>query len=229
MIVTKKNEYADHYESPQQLVFGLGSAEIVEAEWRRLKLRMRSPEDVRAFLACTELAALDCIADCIVAQTNKEKCESLLKVFVLVRAPEAAEPMLQCKLSAKTPAIARDWLDKYVGNAVAGLIGVAGGRGKLAGAAIDYLRSVKRKGYDAVIATCVKQAGDSEAAAKVQADVLDTNCRSRSIATFAANKGTTAARITRFVNIHPNGRPATGQASRRRPAVHRFAVDRRGS
>jgi len=169
----QKEEWLDHYQSPQELVFGLGSAEIVEAEWRRLRLKMRSPEDVRAFLACTEFAALDCIADCIVARTNKGECGKLLKTFILVRAPEAAEPMLQCKLSSKTPAIARDWLDKYVGNAVAGLMNVAGGRGKLADAAVDYLRGVKRMGHESVIAASVKKAGKSEAAAKVKADVLD--------------------------------------------------------
>jgi len=169
----QKDQYRDHYEAPQQLVFGLGSSEIVAAEWRRLKLKMRAANDVRAFLACTEFSALDCIADCIVAQTNKEECEGLLKAFVLVRAPEAAEPMLRCKLEAKTPAIARDWLDKHVGNAVAGLIAVAGGRGRLATAALEYLQGVKRKGLAAVIADQVESAGDAEAAARVRADVLE--------------------------------------------------------
>ena len=168
-----KDSYRDHYESPQDLVFGLGSAAIVESEWRRLKLRTRTPNDVRALLACTEFAALDCIADGIVAETNKEQCEALLNVLVLVRAPEAAEPLLQCKLAAKTPAIARDWLDKYVGNAVAGLVAVAGGRGKLADAALEYLRGVKRKGYAAVIAERLNEAGDAEATTRLRTEVLE--------------------------------------------------------
>lgn len=169
----QKSEWCDHYQRPQDLVFGLASAEIVAAEWRRLKLKMRSADDVRAFLACTEYAALDCVAACVVGETNKEKCESLLTALALVRAPEAAQPMLQCKLSAKTPAIARDWLDTNVGRAVAGLIDVAGGRGKLAEAAIDYLRTVKRKGMESVVAAAVKKAGKSDAADRVQAEVLD--------------------------------------------------------
>ena len=168
-----QEEWCDHYQRPQDLVFGLGSAETVESEWRRLRLKMRAPEHVRAFLACTELTALDCIADSICAQTNREECEALIKTFVLVRAPEAAEPMLQCKQSSKVPAVARDWLDHYVGNAVAGLIDVAGGRGKLADAAIEYLRSVKRRGHESVIANSVKKAGKSDAAAKVRTDVLE--------------------------------------------------------
>ncbi|MCA9060588.1 MAG: WGR domain-containing protein [Planctomycetaceae bacterium] len=82
--------WCDHFQMPQELIFGLGSPTIIESEWRRLKLRMRSPEDVRSFLACTETAALDYLADFIVSQTNRETCEGLLKEFVRVKAPEAA-------------------------------------------------------------------------------------------------------------------------------------------
>ncbi|MCA9060587.1 MAG: DUF4132 domain-containing protein [Planctomycetaceae bacterium] len=81
--------------------------------------------------------------------------------------------MLNCKVNCRTPSLARDWLDTYVGNAVDGLIETAGGRGKLADAAIDYLRGVKRRGYEHVIAAAVQSAGKSDAAARVQAEVLD--------------------------------------------------------
>ncbi|MDB5336124.1 MAG: hypothetical protein JWN70_1743, partial [Planctomycetaceae bacterium] len=158
---------------PAPIVWGLGSAEMVADEWRRLKLIMYREEDIRCFLACTEYTALDLIADSLVTEADRDYCETLLKTFALVRAPEAAEPMLRCKLSAKAPAVAREWLDKYVGHATAGLIETAGGRGALADAAIEYLRGVKVKGYGATIANAVKAAGKSSAAAKVQADVLD--------------------------------------------------------
>lgn len=163
----------DHYQRPQDLAFGLGSPELVESEWRRLKLQMRSPEHVRAFLACTEYAALDCVRDSVLGETNKENCAPLLQAFALVNAPEAAAPMLECKLSAKTPSIARDWLDTHVGNAVAGLVETAAGRGKLADAAMDYLRVAKRQGYAEQIAETLKKVKDADAAAKVQREVLD--------------------------------------------------------
>lgn len=168
----------DHYQRPQDLAFGLGTPELVESEWRRLSLRMRSPEHVRAFLACTEYAALDCVRDSVLGETNKDNCASLLQAFTLVNAPEAAAPMLECKLSAKTPGIARDWLDTHVGNAVAGLLETAAGRGKLADAATDYLRLVKRQGYADLIAEALKSVGNAEVAAKVQREVLDREERS---------------------------------------------------
>ncbi len=169
----EKHQYASHYQQPQMLVCGLATPEVVASEWRRLKLPVDTPEHARSLLACTEYSALDLLAAEICKTTNREQCEGLLKVLALVNAPEAAEAILRCKVECKAPLIARDWLDKHVGNAVCGLIEVAGGRGKLADAAIEYLRSVKRSGLDGVIASAVKKAGKSEAAAKVQTDVLD--------------------------------------------------------
>ncbi|GAA4473151.1 WGR and DUF4132 domain-containing protein [Novipirellula rosea] len=171
---SKGDEWTDHYHRPQALLFGLGSAELVESEWRRLRLRINTPEIARGFLACTEFSALDVLADQICNQSNKDDCTALLKVLGLVRAPEAAEPMLQCRLNAKTPALARDWMAQQVGNAVSGLIDTAASKGKLADAAIEYLRSVKRSGLQNVIADAVKKAGKkSDGAARVQRDVLD--------------------------------------------------------
>lgn len=169
----EKHQYGSHYQQPQMLVCGLATPELIESEWRRLKLPVDKPEHARALIACTEYAALDLLAADICKNTNREQCEALLKVLALVNAPEAAEAILRCKVECKSPIIARDWLDKHVGNAVTGLLEVAGGRGKLADAAIEYLRSVKRNGLDHVIAAAVKKAGKSDGAAKVQADVLD--------------------------------------------------------
>src|SRR5262249_24534614 len=64
---------------------------------------------------------------------------------------EAAPLMLELKLSSKAPQVARQWLDEQVGNAIAGLIPVAAGRGKLAEAAVEYLREKKQQGYEEVI------------------------------------------------------------------------------
>jgi hypothetical protein len=55
---------------------------------------------------------------------------------------------------------------------VAGLIDTAGGRGQLADAAIDYLRSVKRKGMASVIAEALESA-PPERASRVRAEILD--------------------------------------------------------
>lgn len=167
-----KEGWSDHYQRPQELIFGLGSAGQIASEWRRLKLKLHDETQVRTFLACTEYSALDCIRDSVLAESNKEKCEELLKAFTLVIAPEAAPYMLECKISAKSPSLARQWLDENVGCAVAGLIETAGGRGKLADAAIDYLRQAKRSGHVALIEQSLKGV-KPEIADRVRQDVID--------------------------------------------------------
>ncbi len=169
------DDNTDCHQNPQQLVLGLETAEIVELEWRRLQLKINDANEARGFLACTEFSALDYLAECICRQVIKESCVELLEVLALVRAPEAAEPILRCRVSSIAPgAIVRDWMNKNVGNCVAGLIETAGKGGKLSDAAIDYFREVKRNGHEDLIVKCVTKAGkESAGAARIQLEVLD--------------------------------------------------------
>jgi hypothetical protein len=174
--------WSDMNQEPQAVIFGLGTAAQVEAEMRRLKLRLRTPTHIRAWFAHTEWRALDLVRDSILSTTGgwagggrgtaKENTEELLRVLTLVKAPEAAPYMLEIKLESKAPALARAWLDEQVGNAIAGLIPVAAGRGKLADAALDNLRDAKRKGHEKLIRSLVKETG-GEAGERMKKDVLD--------------------------------------------------------
>lgn len=157
------------YQQPQIIVLGLGSPQLVESEMRRHKLPLNKPEYIRGWLATTEYAALDYVRDCILEVTNKEVCEKLLRVFALVKAPQAAAHMLELKLSSKAPKLAREWLETNLGCAVAGLVPVAGGRGKLADAAIEFLRDVKRAGH----AELIRHAAGDNLPERVRQDVLE--------------------------------------------------------
>ena len=161
-----------YYHQTQRLVFGLGGPEVIEAEMRRLKLALHKPEFLRAWLALTQFAGLDYARDNILAETKKENCDALLKEFARVKAPDAAPHMLELKLGAKAPARARQWLDEQVGNAIAGLLPAAAGRGKLAEAAVEYLREAKKKGREAVIRAALKDA-PADVAEAVRKTVLD--------------------------------------------------------
>ena len=86
--------------------------------------------------------------------------------------PRAAAPMLELTLASKAPKVARDWLEIRAGHAIAGLIPVAAGKGKLADAALEYLRAQKRKGHEAFIRDCLASA-PPEAAEKVRREVLE--------------------------------------------------------
>ncbi len=165
-------EWQDVYHMPQQMIFGLGTPQRVDRHVRRLRLRFRSPEHIRAWLAHTEFSGLDYVRDAIQAQTNKDEARKLLESFCLVQAPEAAPYMLELKASSKAPTLARQWLDENPGNAIAGLIPVAVGRGKLADAALDSLREAKQAGHADFIQEQLQQAAP-EAVAKVRHEVLE--------------------------------------------------------
>lgn len=147
------NQSTRHYQ-PREFLFALEPDTMV-AQFRRLQMKWDRPAHLRAWLARTGLRALDVVAETVLAATNKAVCEQMLAVFALAKAPEAAEHMLRLSLSAKAPALARHWLETEVGNAIAGLVPVAAGSGKLAEAALEYLRNKKREGFGDLIGAVV--------------------------------------------------------------------------
>ncbi|HZY85367.1 MAG TPA: DUF4132 domain-containing protein [Gemmataceae bacterium] len=150
-------EYTHPYLHAQEIVFGLGSAELVESYLRRLRLTLRTAGHVRAWLAHTELTALDYVRDSILS-ASKTQADELMEAFCLARAPEAAPYVLELKLQGRSPARARRWLDEEVGNAVAGLAPLAGGRDKLANAALEFLREAKRRGLAPLLEEQLREA-----------------------------------------------------------------------
>jgi hypothetical protein len=55
------------------VVFGLGSAKLMAQQMRRLKLPLHRREFVRAWLAHTEVAALDYVKDTTLARTGSRR------------------------------------------------------------------------------------------------------------------------------------------------------------
>jgi predicted DNA-binding WGR domain protein len=154
------------------VIYGLGSAALVDFHMRRVGLKPSSPATMRGWLANTEYAGLDLIRDVILDTTNKQECDALLAVFCLVNAPEAAPFMLELRHAAKAPARARAWIDTHLGNTIAGLVPAAAGRGKVAEQAVDYLREAKRRGFIKLIEEQVAQAEPAVAEA-VRRTVLE--------------------------------------------------------
>jgi predicted DNA-binding WGR domain protein len=149
--VSSGEDWHDAYHVPQLMCFGLGSADLVAKHVRRLGLRMRFPEYMRAWIAHTEYDGLDWAAKTICETKNKDDAAKLAEVLALVHAPENAGPMLEVATKSKAPKIGAEWLDANVGCAAAGLAQVAAGRGALASAAQEKLRGLKRAGYTHLI------------------------------------------------------------------------------
>jgi Domain of unknown function (DUF4132) len=171
----------DHYHQTQRLVLGFPSAAKVQSEVLRLNLYLNKPEYIKGWLAHTEYAGLERIKQSIAVATDKTIAAELLEVFALVKAPEAAPHMLELLASSKAPQVARQWLNDYPEHAIAGLIPLVTGRGKLTDAAIDYLRSQKRKGYADYIQACLV---DREAAMRDRVTELILNSSEKTYTPF---------------------------------------------
>ena len=146
------------------VLMGLRNGGIFRQQWRRLGLHVNDFDRyggwgrpaagswIRAWLAHTEFTDLDMIRDGILAQTNKEGCEVLLKTFAqVVDAAEAAPTMLELSQTSKTPRIARVWLEERVATSVAGLIPPIVQKDKLADDAIVFLQDQQHAGHAELI------------------------------------------------------------------------------
>lgn len=158
--------------SPQEVIFNLEEPDLVEAHLRRLKLRLRTSEQIRVWLAHTEFSALDYVYDSIKAAPKKQ-AKGLIATFGRVTAPEVAPYMLEISLDSKAPEVARDWMRKNPVHVIAGLVPIAAGSDRLARAAVKVLRELKLKGHEAKLQTWIdRQAPDI--AEKLRATVLET-------------------------------------------------------
>jgi hypothetical protein len=158
--------------SPQEVIFSLEQPDLVEAHLRRLKLRLRTSEQIRVWLAHTEFSALDYVYNSIKAAPKKQ-AKGLIATFGRVTAPEVAPYMLELSLDSKAPEVARDWMRKNPVHVIAGLVPIAAGDDRLARAAVKVLRELKLKGHEAQLQTWIDyQALDI--AEKLRATVLET-------------------------------------------------------
>ena len=170
----RSTDWADHYQQPQEILLGLGSSDEIAAHWSRLQLRFRAPDQVRRFIACTRHQAVDIVAQALLRETSKADCGPLVEAFATARLPEVAPAMLRLKLESKAPQHARNWLDQNVGQAALGSIMALGQRGKVAEAAVEHLRALKKRGHGGAIEAAMAAAETTGVGAdRVRSDVLD--------------------------------------------------------
>ncbi|MGB8699183.1 MAG: DUF4132 domain-containing protein [Thermosynechococcaceae cyanobacterium] len=164
-----------------EIIFGAGDAQLVEAYARTLWIGLGKPEYIRGWLANTQFGALDWICRSLLKSYPSQTTDLLQAFTESVQAPEAAPYMLELWLKLKKSQLARQWLEDNPTHAVIGLIPIAAGQNvspieakpaELTKAAIAFLTSLKRKGYESLIRAALEQQ-PLEIAEKVKALVLD--------------------------------------------------------
>jgi hypothetical protein len=137
---------------PQELVLGQSSAERVERHMRRLKLSLRTPEQIRAWFAHTELRALDLVISSVQREKKKGARASLTRALGLARCEETARAMIELAVSGKDPVTPREWLERWPHFSAGPLAEASRGRGKAAALAGEVLRAIGRGKGAALVA-----------------------------------------------------------------------------
>lgn len=166
--------------TPEWLLFGLPDRETVIAEFQRIRLTLRSPEALVAWLALTEFDDLKMLADSVCGIKNKAEAAKMAKVIHRVVAPEMAVPALQIATSSKAPQVARKWLANHPLETAIGLASAASGPSKLAKAARDQFDIIDPAVLELASAhidpeTFQKLTAKLEAASGVQLSAIDAS------------------------------------------------------
>lgn len=199
-----KSNTDEYYQVPQFVVFGLGDAQSVMAHMQRLDLRLKNALQLRAWLACTQYTRLDLVHETVAQASNKEAAAELLAVFALVKAPDAARHMLELSVDSKASAAARRWLEQNLAASVPGLIPIAGKGSKLAEAALQFLRDMRKSGHRDFVEECIS-AAVAQTAARVRQDLA----AEREAAVPAFDEATTPAWLR---DALPAGKPKKSKA-----------------
>ncbi len=144
-------DHSDFYHRPQDVIFGLANASLIEHHMRRMKLRLIDAVQIRAWIAHTEYRALDLVKDSIQSTQNKDQAEKLIRELYKVRSPETAAVMIELYVESRSSRQAREWLDKNPSYSIPGIIPFINERGRIAEIAIDLLRSFQSQGFGEVI------------------------------------------------------------------------------
>lgn len=130
---------------------------------------------LRVFLSASGFDALDLIGSSICSTPYKGDAKEWFRAFTMANGPEAAIPVLRCKLNSSVSHLALAWLEKNVANSIEGLVPAAAGTDQLADAAIEYLQNAKRQGHEKWIEQSVARQPASIDTHRVKEEVLGWN------------------------------------------------------
>jgi predicted DNA-binding WGR domain protein len=153
------------------MVYFIGDDAFIAEQIRRLGIPIYGAEAVRQWVYVTGPSGLDVVKPLIMDCTGKADATKYIEAFGAVKAPQVAADMIEFLVSSKAPKAAKDWLEENLAFSIPGVMPVAAGKGKLADAAIDFLRGAKRHGQEAAIREALKAA--PAAVERVTREVLD--------------------------------------------------------
>ncbi|MBM9500793.1 DUF4132 domain-containing protein [Leptospira sp. 201903071] len=135
----------------KKIIFLLEDSEIVKRNMRKIGHLLKSAEEIKRWLGITGFSDLEWVALSIrevFGSYYNEPYKEMLKLFLGIRAAEAARPMLFLYTIPKLAAETKNWFVEYPYFAIEGLTAsVLDENKKISEAAIDILQSLFARGY----------------------------------------------------------------------------------
>lgn len=109
----------------KNIIFALENPEIVKRNMRKIGHLFNSVEEIKQWLGITGYSDLEWVTLSVKEvfnNYNNEEYKEMLKLFLGVRAPEAAKPMLQLYAVPKLAAESKNWFTEHPYFAIEGLV-----------------------------------------------------------------------------------------------------------
>ncbi|WP_016756585.1 DUF4132 domain-containing protein, partial [Leptospira santarosai] len=145
--------YADA-EYRKKIIFLLENSEVVKRNMRKIGHLLESVDELKRWLGITGYSDLEWAALSVktVFEYKNERHKEMLKLFLGIKAPEAAKPMLYLYAIPKLASETKHWFVEHPYFAIEGLVPtVLDGDKKISELSIDILQSLFARGYGDVI------------------------------------------------------------------------------
>jgi hypothetical protein len=152
-ILNMKQQYGGYNYLLVNLAFGLSDPKQVEAEIRRMDMPLNGIEQATAWLAHTELTALDWLVTSVIKHQDKATAQSTFRIFKSLEVPEVVPHVLELwhhkESQVKPEALA--WLADHPELVANALTPMALGNQRHTHLAQHYLRRMKTMGQEAAL------------------------------------------------------------------------------
>ncbi|MDI7225595.1 WGR domain-containing protein, partial [Leptospira santarosai] len=146
----QSSSYFEHKKRRKNIVFFLEDPEIIKSNMRKIGHLLESVDELKRWLGITGYSDLEWAALSVKAvfEYNNERHKEMLKLFLGIKAAEAAKPMLYLYTIPKLASETKHWFIENPYFAIEGLVpAVLDGDKKISELAIDILQSLFARGY----------------------------------------------------------------------------------
>ncbi|EMO12642.1 WGR domain protein, partial [Leptospira santarosai str. CBC523] len=141
----------DNAKYRKNIIFLLEDSEVVKRNMRKIGYQLESVDELKRWLGITGYSDLEWAAlsvKTVFRDYNNERHKEMLKLFLGIKAPEAARPMLHLYAIPKLASETKHWFIENPYFAIEGLVpAVLDGDKKISESAIDILQSLFARGY----------------------------------------------------------------------------------